>query len=88
MSRRQKVRLVLSNLLEAKLALKLAKDEHAADGRPETSDRHKRAGAVAARLQAKAQRLVKRVGNAKDKARLAAMLNIRWSWLMVLDVSL
>lgn len=75
MSQRQQVRLLLSNLLEAKLAQKLASSEHAAN-----------AAAVAARLQAEARVLVARVGNAKDRARLAALLSIRWLWLMVLDL--
>ncbi len=85
MTQRERVRLALSNLLQAKLALKFAEREHAANPRPETSDKYEKAKAVAVRLQAEAERLVGRVGTAKSRARLRALLNIRWLWMMALD---
>jgi hypothetical protein len=86
MTQRQRLRLLLSDLLHARLAAKLAKGEYAADARPETSDRYERAKQAALHLETEAQRLIVRAGTAKDKARLAALLSIRWLWLLAVGL--
>ena len=83
-SDRQRVRLVLTDLMEANLAHQIAKRERAADGRPETVERFETSRAAAVRLQAEAKRLVAAIGTRKDRDRLAALLSLRWIWLVAL----
>jgi len=81
MSDRQVVRRTLTELLQANLACALARREHSADSRPETAQRYELARAAAARLQADARHLVAALGTRKERARLTALLNVRWAWL-------
>ena len=87
MTSRQRVRLVLSNLLQANLALSLARRELAADPGADTARKHEAAKAAAAEVRDLARRLVDRFGNAKDRARLAALLDMHLLWLMVLPLA-
>lgn len=86
MSTRQRIRLVLSNLLHANLALKLARREHTADPGPVTTLKHDMAKTAAEELRELAQSLVARFGTARDRARLAALLDVKWLWLMSLSL--
>ena len=87
MTRRQRVRLVLSNLLQANLALSLAKRELAADPGADTARKHEAAEAAAAELRDLARGLVERFGTAKDRARLTALLDMHLLWLMALPLA-
>lgn len=79
---RQRVRLILADLLRANSLYEHARREHASGGRPVTAEKKEAARTALIRLQAEAKRVVEAVGYYRDRERLAALLNVEWAWLM------
>ena len=79
---RQRVRLILADLARANAAYECAKREHAGDADPEGAQKLAQAKAALLKLQAEARRIVEGAGDYRDRERLAAMLAVRWGWLL------
>jgi hypothetical protein len=74
-SDRQQVRIALTELLEADLALRLTR--HEARANPEALRKYNEAGVVAAQALARAEKLVRDKGTRTDKSRLSILLGLR-----------
>ena len=79
---RQRVRLILADLARGNAAYECAKRDHSADAGSGSAHKLAQAKTALLNLQAEARRIVEGVGYYRDRERLAAMLAVRWGWLL------
>ncbi len=79
---RQRVRLILADLVRANTSYERAKREYAEAGNAATSRKKELARVAVLKLQTEATRVVEAVGYYRDRERLAALLDVQWMWLV------
>ena len=79
---RQRVRLILADLLQASRLYERVEQEHSKSGQSVTAKKKEMTRAALIKLQAEAKRVVETVGYPRDRERLAALLNVPLTWLM------